>query len=309
VQADTVVKRCPRCAEDIRNDAMVCRYCRHEFASPSHGELVSRWVRSHPTPMISLVTFLFVTFQVYKAGDFEVNVELFRSSGLTTILTGVLLQELPFLLILLTFGTCWWLIGYARDTPPRTAETRIWRSSTDPRNVPQLLLLGLLVIGFYTIPWPLFLLSLVSSVVALTIAHRHEPAGRRTVKVTGRTMATVSLLLVTYLLYTHPVVWVPSENVTTTDRGTVVAFVVGEDDRFTTLLTPRWTGYLRPGENSVVREPTDHITARQLCSMDLLEAQLFGRVLRLRPVQLPGVIRRHRLPEPAQQAMCANQPG
>ena len=309
-ETDAAMKHCPQCAEDIRREATKCRYCQFEFVGPSEGEIISGWIRSHPTVTLALVTFLYVTFQVYKAGDFEVNVELIRSSGLTSILTGVLLQQLPFLLLLLGFGACWWLISFTPGLPALAPEGGSGLNprmvATDPRIAPQVLLAALLVMGFYTIPWPLFLVSVLSSVTAVVIAHRRKDGRRWTAILARRAMALLSVLLVGWLVYTHATIWVPSENVTTEERGTVVAFVIAENDQWTTLLTPQWTGYLDPRENSVLRLPTRSITARELCSMNLLEAQVFGRVLRLRPVQIVDALEQRKMPEPSQRRACAN---
>jgi hypothetical protein len=153
--------RCPQCAENIRREATKCRYCQSEISQPSGSAFIGRWIRSHPALAVSLAGFLYVAFQIHKAADFEVmtTVELLRAAGVTAILTGVFRVQLPFELLLLTFAACWWLISAVPATPrkmigPRSVKHLGWIVK-DPRTAPQVILAALLILGFYTSPWPL----------------------------------------------------------------------------------------------------------------------------------------------------------
>ena len=115
-------------------------------------------------------------------------------------------------------------------------------------------------------------------------------------------LAAVALFFL-YLTIERPAIWVPLESVTTTDRGTFIAYVVAEEGGWTTMLTPRWLDRPRPGPGSVFREQTDHITARQTCSLDIYDAQTFSRALRIRAYQVITVVRQGKLP-PALTPPC-----
>jgi len=163
------MKRCPECAEDVRADAFRCRHCQVEFGSPDDGEVINGWIRSHPTIAASLATFLYVAFQIFKAGDFEVNttVELLRAGGLTSILLGVLLVQLPIELVLLNLAVCWWLLSM----PAGRGRTSAGRPTGSHR--PALAAIGgLLVLSFYVTPWPFFTLSAVLSAAAVHVSTR-----------------------------------------------------------------------------------------------------------------------------------------
>jgi hypothetical protein len=252
---------------------------------------------------VSLAGFLYVTFQIYKAADFEVmtTVELLRAGGISDILIGVFLVQFPFELLLITLAVCWWLISAVPATPreitvPRSMRHPGWIAK-DPRTPPQVILAALLILGFYTTPWPLYLVAAVATVIAVTIAHRRRATNGRVGARMRRTLIVISGL-VFIIMVQRPTIWVPLESITTSDRGTLVAYVIAEEGPWTTLLTPQWTRQLEPGQNSVLRERTDRVTARKLCAVDLLEARLFTRVLRLRPAQLISAVQQRAVPEP-----------
>jgi hypothetical protein len=305
------LKSCPRCAEEVREEATMCRFCQYDFEPPPpNGAAVSRWVRSHPTLVVSLVTFLYVAFQIHKAAEFEVNttVELIHAGGLTTVLIGVLLVQLPIELLLFTLVTAWWVIATTPVPEPAirpATERKPTRSrpvprlaglAGDPRTPPKALLVALLVLSFYISPWPMFLLSAAVAAMAVTVAHR---SGRGRVLGTRYARRAIGVLgaIALLILIQRPTIWVPAESVTTTDHGVIVGYVIAEDGQWTTLLTPRWTGRAQPGGGGVFRQATSRITARQPCAIDFLEARLFDRVVRLRPVQLLGAVPDGALPE------------
>jgi hypothetical protein len=300
---ESSLKQCPRCAEGVRRDATRCRYCQLDLVDPPSGELIARWIRSNPTLTLSLTTFLYVVFQIYKTGEFEVNttVDLLRASGLTTILVGVLLGQLPIELLLLSLVACWWLIMNSPPPPaasPPTGPPRRPRLTTnDPRTTPLILLGALLVLSFYTCPWPFFLISTILTFVALVVAFRRNrnsrPAGTYT-----RRLIAIMIIGGFIILVQRPTTWAPSESVTTSDRGTIVGYVIADDGRWTTVLTPRWTDRLPSGENSLQVIPTDQIIAREPCAIDFFEARLLSRMLRLRPVQFIEMIGKGVIPQP-----------
>jgi hypothetical protein len=303
VDHEMQVKRCPRCAEDVRLEATRCRHCHFELVDPPSGELIRQWIRANPTLTASLATFLYVVFQIYKSGDFEVNttIELLRAGGLTSILLGVLLAQLPIELALINLVCCWWLIavtpaGQVGKVPSESGlRTRL--ATNDPRTTPFVLLGALLVLSFYSSPWPYFLSSLLLSMVTGTIAlrrnNRSRPAGTYT-----RRLITVFIFAAFLLLLQRPTTWTPSERVTTIDQGTIVGYVIADDERWTTILTPRSTGKLSPGENSVRRISTQQITDRQPCALEFIETRLFPPALRFRSVQIIEVVNKKALPQP-----------
>lgn len=298
---DAAVKRCPRCAEEIRREATMCRHCLLPLEDPPSGEFISRWIQANPALTASLATFLYVVFQIYKSGEFEVNttVELLRAGGITSILVGVLLVQLPVELVLLCLVGCWWLIGVAparRVAAPAGAGRWPRLTTGDARSTPLVLIGAVLVLSFYTNPWPFFLLSVGVAAVAVALAFRPGGGGRAA----GHTRRVIAVLvgLAFLILVQRPTTWAPSESITTEDQRTIVGYVVADDGKWTTVLTPRWTGRLTPGDNSVRRIPTESITRREPCALEFLEARLFDQVLRLRPAQLPGVLRDGALPRP-----------
>ncbi|MFL6137302.1 MAG: hypothetical protein ACJ74O_05810 [Frankiaceae bacterium] len=248
----------------IPAEARRCWFCQSDLDE----SLANRWLSSHPTLAVSLATFLYVAFQVYKASDYEVNTttELVRASGLSAILVGVLLVQLPLELLLLTLAAAWWMSQRGQGAVATSV----------------VLVLVLLTIGFFASPWPI-VLAMVVVPVAAALARAY---------LKGRPLkafrASLILLMGACILYlgARPTIWVPAERVETDDRGTIVAYVIASDGDWTTLLTPRWTGYLTKGANSVVRERTRNVASRTLCAIDFAEARNFSQSLRLRPAQL-----------------------
>jgi hypothetical protein len=298
-EAASDLKRCPRCAEDIRPEATRCPHCQADFDGASQGDSLGQWLQGHATTMASIATFLYVAFQIYKAADFEVNttVEILRAGGLTSILIGVALVQLPFELILLVLAGCWWLMS----SVPRTGQSEKLnrRGQLVVRNSlgipPRVFLAVLLILSFYTSPWPLFLLSLIICAVVWIAAATGSATDRRLAR-TRRGIAVLGTVAF-FIMVQRPTIWVPAESITTADDETIVAYVISEDEPWTTLLTPSWTGYLQPGENSMRRVQTDKIVSRKPCAISFLEAKLFDRVLRLRPAQLITAINQHALPQ------------
>ncbi len=299
-------KSCPRCATDIPVAAVVCRHCGHEFDDKSEASLISRWVTTHPTLTLSLATFLYVTFQIYKAADFEVNtaVELIRDGGLTAVLVGVFLVQLQYELMLITIVACFWLTAAADSSTPRGLAGISWspaRLRSDERILPKALLVVILTLSFWTVPWPFFVLMTAATAWAWWLADRGH--GRRPRIWTGVHVAAA--LLFVGLLLARPTIWVPAETIVTTNRGTLVGYVVSSGDGWITILTPSWTGHLGSRNSDLIREPAQDVVSRQPCAIDFVEARLFDKVERLRPAQVVSAIAHRALP-PTLTPPCAS---
>jgi hypothetical protein len=294
-------KRCPSCAEDIRVEAVRCRHCRSDLPRPGGDAVFRGWIRAHEGLIIALATFLYAALQVYKAADFEVNAmkELLTSAGPTTIIVGAFLIQLPLELLLLSLTCCWWLTSIARTVrdPDSASRRMLRRGADDARNLPEVVLAALLVMSFFTSPWPFFLLSCALSVISVLLAHSRNAASGAIGLNIRRSIVAVGVFAFIYLVQS-PTMWLSIESVTTKDRGTLVGYVVSEDGQWTTILTPRWLGRAAPGDNILTRIRSDTVAAREPCAATMAEARLFSPLLRLRPVQLVPASRQGHLPPP-----------
>ena len=282
------MRSCPRCAEEIRVEATRCRHCLSDVRDPSHGEVITAWIRSHNTLTLSLITFLVVVFQIYKAAGFEVNstVELLRAGGLSTIVVGVLLVLLPIELVLLSLAGCWWILAVADSVTGRPAIAS-GRFELDPRAAPMVALASAAALGLWTNPWPLWLICVAVSTVSVWRAIRQSDASSGGTRWLRRTIAGLAMVF-GYLLLQRPTIWVPAEVLTIEGRGHVVAYVIADDGQWATLLTP---------DHKLLRQDTRRILDRQFCAVEYLEAKLFDRALRLRPVQAVDAIAHGAMPE------------
>lgn len=280
------MQRCPRCQEEIRLRATRCRFCSSDLGDRSRAALITSWIRSHSTLSLSLVTFLFVVFQIYKASGFEVNstVELLRAAGLSTIVVGVLLVLLPMELVLLTMAGCWWLLA-ARDAtstdPPGGS-----RFELDARSTPLLVIVVVLVLGLWTNPWPFWLGTMLIALWTIRVAYRYRRPADRGLKWLRRVIASVTLVFGFFLLQ-RPTIWVSAEVLEIADGTTIVAYVIADDGRWLSLLTP---------DHRLLRQDAEEVVARDFCAVEYVEARLFDRALRLRPVQVLGAISAGEMP-------------
>lgn len=291
-------QRCPECAEDIRTEATKCRFCGTRFDELREPELISRWIRTNSTLALSLTTFLFVVFQVAKASGFEVNTieELLHSSGLASIVIGVLVAQLPLLLMLLSLASSWWILAASRATrlreitPARTSRLDHRTRTADPRIPPLLFLVSLFIVSFYTTPWPLFLFSTAAAVSSSWLSYRREaghPDAQRTDRRVRRALVACSLFFLLIMLQ-RPTIWFASERLDTSEHTTVVGYVINGGDGWVTLLAP---------DHRIIRLRAETIVGRRPCALEFAEGRLFGRVLRLRPIQLPSAVRRGDIPK------------
>jgi hypothetical protein len=309
-------RHCPQCFEVISSKARICRYC-HSDIQASESQALSQWLRSHPTLTIALATFLYVTFRVYEAADFDVNnmLRILHASGLTTILIGVLLVQLPAELLLLILAACWWLHSAATDaaqsSPPGTrAESLLTGSRTSP-----VLLLGIFIfLSYVIVSWPFFLISLLIVGITLFISRRAMKTRSNTTEtkpisrkrglvrfITLRRSLVVLAIAVLFYAIDGPAIWVDAETITTTDHGEIVGYVIDDSGTWTTILTPTWTGFLRHG-NSVIMEKAENITKRELCAITIPQPSIFGLKM-YRPIQLWQAWITHR-PVPTLSSRC-----
>jgi len=248
----------------------------------------ARWLDQHFAVALSLATFLFVVFQVAKEAGFQINtvVALIKAESLASIVIGVLIAQLTLFVMLLTLVSSYWLLsaaGARRASVDDTATSR----RTDIRIVPLLLVIGLLLIGFYTTTWPLFIILMALVVPVVVWAYRHE-AGAGGGKVL-RWVTIVAIVIVGLLMMARPSIWLPAENISTTDRGLVVGYVVEDQGGWTTILTPT---------HQLLRERSDAIDGREVCALGSLESRLFNQLWRLRPEEALAAWVHGALPEP-----------
>ena len=119
----------------------------------------------------------------YKVGDYENATELLRDSGISTILVGVFLTELPLLLVLFGVACCWWLISVARTESLYPVSAQAVESGERPRPRPNprrtlvLLVMGIvLLLEFYLSAWPFFVLSALLLVITLVVTRGRPEA-------------------------------------------------------------------------------------------------------------------------------------
>lgn len=279
-------RQCPRCYGDIRPEAKRCRHCHSDLDGKEHhpGHLVL----ANPAVAIPVCTFLYVAFQVFKAADFEVNtaVELVRESGISTMLVGVLLVQLPMELWIAVLLGAWWLVhrrgaGVSRSVHEGAA-------GRDAAKAMNRLLVGIVpvALALAVSPWPFVILSVGVLAWAAWVLSARPGARRRPVFLA--TTGAASVVFVAYLL-SLPTIWMAAEDIHTADHGDMVGYVVSGDDRWTTILRPTWTHRLPAGTNSLLRQDSSKIDARALCAIDFSDARTFGYDVHLRTLQLPRV--------------------
>lgn len=248
--------------------------------------------------MIPIVTFLYVAFQVFKAADFEVNTaaELVRESGISTILIGVVLVQLPMELWIAILVGAGWLVSRGRGAPKPVGQGA---GGSRLRRV--LVTVGLIAavpiaLALAISPWPFVVASLVVLAWAAWVTSSPPTARyRRPVFLSVNLFAIIAS--VGYLL-SLPTIWMGAEDIQTADHGHMVGYVVSSDDRWTTILTPSWTHRLPAQRNSLVRIDSAEIQSRTLCAIDFQDARAFGFQLHLRSFQLPSLAVKDRPPKP-----------
>jgi hypothetical protein len=293
----------------------MCHYCRSAVRDPGESRVFGDWLRSHSTLTVSLATFLYVAFRVYEAADFDVNnmLRILHANGLSSILVGVLLVQLPAELLLLTLAACWWLYSAASDAALTSHPNGRAHFTAGSRTLPLLLLAALVALSYTIIPWLFFLASL--SVIAITIVisfrvmtPKHgpappnaTPASTRPRRITlRRSLLSIGVVVLLYAI-SGPAIWVDAENITTSDNGNIVGYVIDDSGSWTTILTPTWTGYLHQG-NSVTMEETDHIVKREPCAITIPQPSILG-IKMYRPIQIWHAWMSHR-PVPILTSRC-----
>jgi hypothetical protein len=264
-------KRCPSCAGDIPLDARVCRYCASALGPPA--DPVAAWIAAHFTLALSLVTLLFIAFELARVSGSETAtiLALIKAAGPAQIITGVLISQFSLLLSILVVASAWWFSS-------RPGGMRL---------VPLAVFAGLVFVAFFTVPWPFFVTpTVLSGYFMILSSERSRRRGRtwpRKGGVTGWIILVVIAVLGVMLLL-RPSVWLPPENVTTTDRGVLVGYVVGDEGAFTTLLTP---------SHDIIREKSDRITGREVCALGSSRQR---PTYRMRPLQALGALFTARYP-------------
>ena len=159
-----MAKRCPRCLTDL---------------DKANGTTVA-WLVGNLTVVIPTVTFLYVAFQVFKAADFEVNtaVELVRESGITTILVGVLLVQLPMELWITVLVVSAWLVRRNGLPGKASAESR---TASRRRKLADIALFSIapVALALAISPWPLVALSILVVAWAGWVIERGGGVGGR----------------------------------------------------------------------------------------------------------------------------------
>jgi hypothetical protein len=290
---DTMWKSCPKCALDIRTTAKRCHHCLSDLEDDQGSS--RKWLTSNLTYIVPIVTFLYVAFQVFKAGDFEVNtvVDLIRESGITTIFIGVILVQLPMELLISTLVGSAWLVYQGKARVLRKTSLRAGSEAQSRRPVTYAALIGLppVALAIVISPWPFVVGSVIALGLALLVVGRRDRTAPMTAPQKGFviTVLAVAALLGAYLL-SLPTIWMAAETLQTTSHGTIVGYVVSSDGKWTTVLTPSWTHQLPHGRNSLIRLDTTDVTKRTLCSIDFQDAKSFGMTLHLRAFAIPSFL-------------------
>ena len=166
-------------------------------------------------PALGVLVFLIVAVKVFRAAHMETatTVAVVSSADPVALLKGVVLTLLPGFLTAVVAAGIWWWVG---DTPSgsqaldpaATARTALFRPRT-------LLVWSLLVMAFFTISWPVFLVLAVP-VIAHTILLTGQSIGRwqdaglaRTLPSTVRATGLIAAVVSVGWLALSPTVWLP----------------------------------------------------------------------------------------------------
>ncbi|MGH2572152.1 MAG: hypothetical protein ACRDGU_01460 [Actinomycetota bacterium] len=289
------VKQCRSCASEIPVQAVVCRYCRNPSDTPLSTnpvpDPVAASIRSQFTFSISVITLLFIAFQLSRVSGSEgaTMLTLLHSAGPGSVVTGVLVSQFPLVLSILMLGGTWWL----------------WERLRLGLNYapPLALVAALLFIAFFTTPWPFFVVPFVVFGAAVLSAVRNRALGRRSEEARelkrfeGRiaviTLCSIGLLVALLLL--RPSVWLPPETLSFSDGTQLVGYVIGEEGSWTTVLTAKGT---------VAIQRSSDIEGRRVCALEgtsALASSVERPFLRLRMLQAITAVFSGRLPTPATQ--------
>lgn len=259
------MKPCPDCAEELKDEAVVCRFCGRRLTEVAPQDRVLGWISDHTALALSLVTFLFIVFQVARISEFDVATmqALVQSGSPSSLVSGLLVSQFPFFMSILAVAASWW---FARSVAAS------W--------VPALAVVLVVFVALFTVPWPFFLALVVVAVSCLLLGLRKRAEDRGSGDSRGRarldlivTIVAVTAAVVLFaFMMLRKSVWIPSEALYTTDGARLVGFVVQDQGGWTTVLTP---------DARVLRLASETIIYRRICSL----GESGARALRLRPLQ------------------------
>jgi hypothetical protein len=211
-------------------------------------------------PVLSALTFVLVAVKVFRASYMETSttVAIVSSADQVALLKGVVLTLLPGFLAAVIVAAIWWWAGTLPDgkTPADARKTLV-----SPGHG---LMWALLIVGFFTISWPIFIAILLPVLVStgwLIVRSVDKHANwewdgrlRRSLRTVGILAATGSLLY----LALSPTVWLPLREITVQPTQTIVvkdgvlpthfaAYVLSSDDKGADLLldSPRAVIHVR----------------------------------------------------------------
>lgn len=171
-------------------------------------------------PLLTSVLFFAAAVKVFRAANMETatTVAVVSSADVVALLKGVILTLLPGFLAALTAAVIWW---WSADLPASTVERADRMSAQQWRNVKSAfslgnprfcVVLGALVVAFFTLPWTVFLIFAMV-VVGAWLVLRQQSLGRwtqiRTVRTGLRAGGLLLALTMIGTLALSSTVWLP----------------------------------------------------------------------------------------------------
>ena len=218
----------------------------------------------HITAWSAAIAFTFVAYRIGAVSRWNMATAtgLVTESGTAAVVSGVLVQALPFLLPLAALFALWrWRMGLGTSTP--------WRFAFD--------ILALLAL--YGSP-------IAEVVIVVVLAMVHIAVKRIAVLRWIRWLVTfeksdgsaVVASLVVFVFFATPTVWLPEENLSVSGKP-VTAYVLSDDGRS--------LAYLDERSRLIVRVPTDYVAHRSICEQSSWSVSPLSKLVLGSPYHYP----------------------